>query len=245
MDANGSVKQVLTAGETARRFRRRSGEAYSGQYLVQVPQGFEGNDKRNWKWPLILFLHGMGERGSCIEMVKKHGPPKIASGHPDFPFIVVSPQCPEGQWWRSEWLAALLDEVCETLPVDTSRIYVTGLSMGGFGTWNLAMAYPERFAAIAPICGGGDPYPPYGYDEQRAQALKTLPIRTFHGANDPVVKIEETERMVRILRHFGCNIEFTIYPHAEHDCWTQTYENPKLFEWFLTEQRRGGSTPVI
>jgi predicted peptidase len=237
MGANGTIQTSMAAGETAHTFRRRSGDEYSGQYLVQTPQDFDENGNR--KWPLILFLHGLGERGSCIEMVKKHGPPKIAASRPDFPFMVVSPQCPEGQWWRTDWLAVLLDEICEKLPVDASRIYLTGLSMGGFGTWNLAMAYPERFAAIAPICGGGDPYPPYGYDEKRAQALKALPIWTFHGAKDTVVKIAETERMVRILRYFGCSIEFTVYPEAEHNCWTQTYENPKLYEWFLSQHKDG------
>jgi predicted peptidase len=235
MIVSRSVQTIKAAGEAANAFRRRSGEEYSGQYLVQTPRNFDA--KVDGKWPLILFLHGLGERGSHLEMVKKHGPPKIAADRRDFPFIVVSPQCPEGQWWRTEWLAVLLDEVCEKLPVDISRIYLTGLSMGGFGTWNLAMAYPERFAAIAPICGGGDPYPPYGYDEKRAQALRDLPIWTFHGAKDPVVKIEETERMVCILRHFGCTIEFTVYPEAEHNCWTQTYENPKLYEWFLNHRK--------
>lgn len=237
MDAEGSVKQVLNRGEATRRFSRRSGEVYSGQYLVQFPGNFEGDSRRHYKWPIILFLHGMGERGSCIEMVKKHGPTKIAAIDREFPFIVVSPQCPQGHWWRTEWLEALLDEICETLPIDASRIYLTGLSMGGFGTWNLAMACPERFAAIAPVCGGGDPYPPFGYDEKKSQSLRALPIWTFHGAMDTVVKIEETERMVRILRHFGCNIEFTVYPEAEHNCWTQTYENPKLYDWFLKQRK--------
>jgi len=239
MGVNGTVQTMMASGEAAHSFRRRSGEEYSGQYLVQTPRDSELGANR--RWPLILFLHGLGERGLRIEMVKTHGPPKVAATRPDFPFIVVSPQCPEGQWWRTEWLAALLDEVCGKFPVDASRIYLTGLSMGGFGAWNLAVAYPERFAAVAPICGGGDPYPPYGYDERRAQALKVLPIWTFHGALDTVVKMEETDRMVRILRHFGCSIEFTVYPGAGHDCWTQTYENPKLYEWFLSQRKPDAS----
>ena len=108
-------------------------------------------------WPLMLFLHGAGERGDDLELVKKHGPPKLIEAGKDFPFIVVSPQCPQGRWWEPVELATLLDEIVEKQKVDKDRIYVTGLSMGGFGTWSLAAFQPGRFAAIVPICGGGEP----------------------------------------------------------------------------------------
>jgi len=122
------------------------------QYLVSVPQEeppVEG-------WPLMLFLHGLGECGSDINLVKKHGPPKRIENEKRFPFVVVSPQCPRGSRWEAWRLTSLLDEVIKSNDIDEDRIYITGLSMGGFGTWDLAAYSPERFAAIAPICGGGN-----------------------------------------------------------------------------------------
>ena len=109
-------------------------------------------------WPLLLFLHGAGERGDNLDLVKKHGPPKLIDGGKQFPFIVLSAQCPNGQWWEPFTLTALLDEIVEKYTVDQDRIFLTGLSMGGFGTWSLASRTPNRFAAIVPICGGGDPF---------------------------------------------------------------------------------------
>jgi predicted peptidase len=121
-------------------------------YLLSLPKGYDKQDS----WPLVLFLHGAGERGDDLELVKKHGPPKLIGEGKDFPFIVVSPQCPKDVWWEPIELSALLDQVIKTHKVDQDRIYVTGLSMGGFGTWRLAAFTPDRFAAIAPICGGGE-----------------------------------------------------------------------------------------
>src|SRR5436190_19877428 len=121
-------------------------------YLLFLPRGYEPSGKR---WPLILFLHGAGERGSDIQKVATHGPPKKVKNDPDFPFIVVSPQCPEREHWSNDSLLLLLEEVLNKYSVDTNRVYLTGLSMGGYGTWSLALAYPEKFAAIVPICGGG------------------------------------------------------------------------------------------
>src|SRR6185312_8308672 len=122
------------------------------KYLIYQPADYDKQDK----WPLLLFLHGAGERGDDLELVKKHGPPKLAAEGKDFPFIVVSPQCPKDRWWEPIELVALLDDIGSKYKVDADRIYVTGLSMGGFGTWRLAFYAPDRFAAIAPICGGGE-----------------------------------------------------------------------------------------
>ncbi len=203
-------------------------------YLLSLPRDY-GQDPQK-KWPLILFLHGMGERGSNLELVKKHGIPKIVEQKEDFPFITLSPQCPADSWWpvEIEALNALLDEVVTKYAVDPDRLYLTGLSMGGYGAWSLAMAYPERFAALAPICGGGDP--------EKVGVLKDVPVWVFHGAKDPIVPLAESEKMVNALQACGGNIRLTIYPDAEHDSWTQTYENPELYEWFLTHTRR--QTPV-
>jgi predicted peptidase len=117
----------------------------------------------------------------------------------------------------------------EIYRVDVDRIYVTGLSMGGFGTWSLALAYPNRFAAILPICGGGEPI--------LAHRISHLPAWVFHGAGDTVVPLRRSEEMVRALREADGNVRFTVYPDTDHDAWTPTYENPEVFQWLL-EQRR-------
>lgn len=179
-------------------------------------------------WPLILFLHGMGERGDNLELVKIHGIANVVENQPDFPFITVSPQCPDTVTWAPDeldHLNALLDDIITRYAVDTSRIYLTGLSMGGFGTWYLAARNPERFAAIAPICGGGP--------VKDANRLRKTPIWAFHGAQDDVVPLSRSEEMVAAVRAAGGNPRFTVYPEANHNSWTQTYDNPTLYTWFM------------
>src|ERR1043166_5003507 len=205
-------------------------------YLLFLPEGYDANSPR--RWPLILFLHGIGERGNDPWKVKIHGPPKVAEKMASFPFIVLSPQCPNGQWWSNEILTALLDEAVAKHKVDTNRIYLTGLSMGGFGAWSLAMEFPERFAAVAPLCGGGNPYYPNAYDARRRAALKSLPFWVFHGDQDRSVALVESERMVNALKKLGCDVKFTVYEGVGHDCWTQTYSDPRLYAWFLEHERK-------
>lgn len=191
-------------------------------YLLSLPEGYETKEQ----WPLMLFLHGAGERGDNLDLVKVHGPPKLIAAGKEMPFIVVSPQCPKDRWWNAVELTALLDEIIEKYDVDESRIYVTGLSMGGFGTWNLAMYTPKRFAAIAPICGGGD--------RQFGKHLKHLPAWIFHGAKDSAVPVERSIEMAKAIKDRGGDPKLTIYPEANHDSWTKTYENPELYKWFLS-----------
>lgn len=180
--------------------------------------------------PLVLFLHGGGEGGNDIEKVKKHGLPKLIEQGKQFPFIVVSPQNPsETQFWDDQQLIGLLDELEAELPVDTSRIYLTGLSRGGYGAWRLAIQNPDRFAALVPISGGG----PLPY----AKKLKDVPTWVFHGAKDRVIPLAESQRMVDALREADGNVKFTIYPEAGHDAWTETYENPELYGWLLKQKR--------
>jgi predicted peptidase len=223
--------------QQAKFFKAKVTTTVSADYLLFLPRDYDA--KKSQRWPLILFLHGAGERGTNLWLVAKHGPPKIVRTKPDFPFVVVSPQCPAGQRWDNATVLGLLDDVMKKYRVDKSRVYLTGLSMGGFGTWNLGVSYPEKFAAIAPICGGGDPVAVHLADPKKVGALKSLPVWAFHGAKDPVVKLEESQRMVNVLRQIGCKeVELTVYPEAQHDSWTETYDNPKLYDWFLQHQRK-------
>ena len=194
-------------------------------YQLYLPKGYQEDVKK--EWPLILFLHGSGERGSDIELVTKHGIPKIVKEKPDFPFIALSPQCPEGTIWRTETVSALLDDIEQEYRVDKNRIYLTGLSMGGFGTWELACKEPNRFAAIAPICGGGNSF-------LAVWNLKDQPVWVFHGKKDSVVPVENSDVMVNALKKMNPNIKYTVYPEADHDSWTETYNNPELYTWFLS-----------
>ena len=206
-------------------------------YLLFLPKGYDA--KPGQHWPLILFLHGAGERGTDIWKVATHGPPKNVTAHPDFPFIVVSPQCPERQTWSKDVLLGLLDEVTSQYAVDTNRIYLTGLSMGGYGTWDLGLTYPERFAAIVPICGGGQMISVILSGSDKGQALKTLGVWAFHGGKDPVVPLEESQRMVNALKKAGVqDVKLTVYPEAGHNSWTEAYNDPQLYEWLLRHDRR-------
>lgn len=227
----------MPAKQTQHELNKKLTKLVRARYLVFLPQDYQ--PKSSKRWPLMLFLHGAGERGSDLQLVTKHGPPKLVKTQPDFPFILVSPQCPAGQTWDNDVLLALLEEVLAKYRVDASRVYLTGLSMGGYGTWSLGLAHPERFAAIVPICGGGDPIKAFLGSRDYQQALRSLGVWAFHGAKDSVVTVQESERMVSALRRIGCqDVQLTIYPEANHDSWTQTYANPRLYDWLLAHQRK-------
>jgi predicted peptidase len=201
----------------------------SMKYLIYLPKDYDRQDS----WPLMLFLHGAGERGDDLEMVKKHGPPKLIEAGKEFPFIVVSPQCPEDGWWQPIEIKALLDEIVEKYKVDQDRVYLTGLSMGGFGTWAQAAYEPHRFAALAPICGAGQPLTTKRY-------AKT-PVWAFHGGKDIVVPIDSSIKMIESLKKNGGDPKFTVYPDAGHDSWIEAYNDPELYEWLLKQKRKGES----
>ena len=195
------------------------------RYLLYLPDGYEPN---GGVWPLFIFLHGAGERGNDLELVKVHGPPKLIESGKSFPFIVASPQLALGEWWSPDMVAWLTRELISSLRVDTERVYLTGLSMGGYGTWETASRYPELFAAIAPICGRGDP--------SSAWRLRHMPTWIFHGAKDSVVPIKHSDDMKRALRKYG-KVKYTVYPEADHDSWSETYLDEKLYEWLLSHRR--------
>jgi predicted peptidase len=196
-------------------------------YLEALPAAYANDTTK--RWPLVIFLHGSGERGADLKKVAKHGPPKLVEAGKAFPFVLLSPQCPEGKWWDVAALDAWLDEVVRTYRVDADRVYVTGLSMGGYGAWAWAQHAPGRFAAIVPICGGGEP--------KEAAKLSRLPVWAFHGAKDPSVPVAQTEEMIAAIKEAGGEPRVTVYPEAAHDSWTETYANDEVFAWLLAQRR--------
>ena len=200
------------------------GEGQKMDYLLGLPEEYVAKDK----WPLILFLHGAGERGNDLNRVLKHGPPKKIRKGESMPFVVVSPQCDTGKRWNAEALSKLLDDVESKYKIDKQRIYLTGLSMGGYGSWALTAHSPKRFAAVAPICGGGDA------EVIPAKIKNHVPVWAFHGDNDRVVPIEGTQKLVDGLKELGAEPKFTIYAGVNHDSWTETYDNPELYKWFMS-----------
>ncbi len=221
------------------------------RYWLFVPKDYEAHGK---KWPLMLFLHGLGEcSNDNLDMAKVHGPAKIVDSRPDFPFVVITPQCPPPRGyepgkplnmtpeqvvelvnnaWKPDELIQLVDHIIAELNVDPDRVYVTGLSMGGYGTWRVAAAYPDRFAAAVPICGGGDP-------KSLAKPLSKVPIWAFHGAKDTTVPMKESQDLVDAIRQEHGDVQLTVYPDAGHNSWTATYDNPKVYDWLLAHRRNG------
>ncbi len=201
-------------------------------YWLYLPSEYDAQSSK--RWPLILFLHGFGERGDSLpdlERVKIHGIPKVLENGKDLPFIVVSPQCPQQSWWTLQTgnLKVLLERIIAEYWVNPAQVYLTGLSMGGYGSWSLGAAYPEWFAAVAPICGGGV--------SSNVSALKRVPVWAFHGAKDTVVLPYRSQEMITALQKADADVRLTIYPDADHDSWTATYNNPELYDWFLSHQK--------
>lgn len=204
-------------------------------YLLYLPQGYGLEPGR--KWPLVLFLHGSEERGDDPELLRREGLPKLLEDWPDFPAIVVSPQCPQGKrWWpRAHIVGAFLDAVESMYAVNTERIYLTGISMGAYGAWAVALRYPQRFAALVPIAGGanavGDEVPPNLCD------LRELPIWVFHGRLDQNVSYMESVKAVEALRVCGGNVRFTLYEDAAHrEAWERAYQDAELYGWLFAQR---------
>ena len=245
----------------------------SFRYLLSVPPTYSEDNSKHW--PLLLFLHGSGESGDDIELIKNHGVPRLvqvyenlkngklskddlitenpktevlqekdSSHKPVMPinlecaktvaenFITLSPQVDPmmfGSGWDSQSLGLLIDQIEKDYRVDKERIYVTGLSMGGFGAFYLAASFPERFAAILPICGG--------MDVKQVHFIKDVPMWIFHGKKDQIVNIKQSQKIVRALEEMGRKVEFTIYENADHDSWTETYNNPEIYQWLLRHKK--------
>ena len=202
------------------------------------------------KLPLIVFLHGAGERGNDNQAQLKHGVRELCSPERrrNFPCYVLAPQCPAGErwadvnWFQSEVVAPetisrslqltleVVDQLLQQATVDVDRIYITGLSMGGYGTWDALLRRPNFFAAALPICGGGDP--------RTAGQIKHIPIACFHGANDKVVTPDKSRKMIEALRAAGGRPLYTEYPEVDHDSWTPTYASDEHWQWLFSQRRR-------
>lgn len=202
-------------------------------YLLWLPH----DDDAAQPWPLILFLHGSGERGDNVRQVLNDRLPERLANGLALPAIVAAPQCPAASDWtlHDDALVALLDDLAAAYAIDQNRVYLTGLSMGARETWRLACANPQRFAAVVAICGRR----PYGLrSEEDAALISHIPIWVFHGARDEVVPIEESNRMVAALRRYGADVRYTVYPDAGHDAWTQAYADAELYPWLFAQRRR-------
>jgi len=224
------------AMQTPQHFQKTLTRSVKLDYQLYLPEGYQ---KTGAAWPLLLFLHGAGERGTNVEKVTVHGPPKLVKAGVKLPFIIVSPQCPTDEAWRDEDLLALLDTMIAKFNVDTNRVYLTGLSMGGYGSWSLGSKFPERFAAIAPICGGGDNIRVLLASKEKKASLKSLGVWAFHGAKDNAVPLEESQRMTNAFLRAGCaEVKLTVYPQDGHDSWTRAYTEPEIWNWFLAHRRK-------
>jgi predicted peptidase len=247
------LMMAFTDGVAGEAFESRSvavteeGRQVEFRYRLLRPAAIEPGEK----YPVVLFLHGAGERGDDNEKQLKYLPtwltePDLRRTHPCF---VVAPQCRDGKRWADfDWsdkkstpqkpeptvdlaaAVAVLEEVMKAEPVDPDRVYLTGLSMGGYGSWDLAARTPGRFAAVIPICGGGD--------EATAAKLAKLPIWCFHGADDEAVPVERSRSMVEAVKAAGGGVKYTEFEGVKHDSWTPAYRDPATLEW-LFRQRRG------
>ncbi len=268
---------LSAAPQTVQSFQRTVTKQVGYRYLLSLPEGYDATAAKTW--PLLVFLHGSGERGADTWLVAKHGPPKLLHGDAPLPlatppaanakgkaadtppaapetpeararreaaaralrenFIVVSPQLPAGPTsWDDDGILALVDEIAARHRVDTRRVYLTGLSLGGYGAWSAGIKHPERFAAIVPVCGGGSAADIRRGLRENKPALTSLAIWAFHGAKDPAVPVAESEAMVVALKKAGVtDLQFTVYPEAKHDSWTETYANPEIYAWLLKHRR--------
>lgn len=233
------ITSALGATPEAREWKAPDGTGI--KYRWSAPEKTEPGKS----YPLVLFLHGAGERGDDNTAQLKHGVIPIIEGAEKLgtPVFLIAPQCPAGRWWSSadssktrlaaagqpnpllEAVLALVTEIQKTRPIDPKRFHVTGISMGGFGTWDLLGRATDRIASAVPVCGGGDP--------ALAIKFKHVPVWAFHGEADEVVPARATRDMIEALEKAGGKPKATYYPETGHDSWTRTYDNPEVIRWIL------------
>lgn len=226
-----SARSQPTAGKQVEQsLKVSSGETV--KYLLHLPKEFD--PKADKQWPVMMFLHGRGESRGPLSLVAQWGPPRFAARGEDLPYILISPQCPTENRWADEsqqqGLLELLDHVTEKYQGDRTRTYLTGLSMGGQGTWTLATNHGERFAAVAVVCGRSDP--------ENVGKLKDLPIWVFHGTDDKVIPEKYSTDMIAAIRKAGgTKVRYTSLEHLGHNSWSAAYAIPELYKWFNKHQR--------
>ena len=244
-----ATAQPMPMQETG--FLNRKVELHGASYRFQVylPQEWRREDHR--QWPVILFLHGRGERGSEGMWQTQIGLPQAVRDHPErWPFVIVMPQCPLANYWTDPEMQAMamaaLDQETEEFHLDTERSYLTGLSMGGYGAWELARLHPRRWAAVAIAAGGVFwSYAPERWQEaatlpaEYARAVGRLPLWLFHGAEDTMVAPRQSEMLFEAVKAAGGNVRLWIYQGLKHDCWTRAYNEPELPRWLLSHKNEG------
>ena len=203
---------------------------YEISFRTYFPEGYELSDE---KFPIVFFLHGVGERGNDLDLVETHGIPKLIKKNKKFPFITIAPQCPLFQWWSRPAMTIslinLVEQVTQTYKADKSRVYLTGLSMGGYGSIALANKRPDLFSAMISVCGGAD------FDN--FENLKNLPAWFFHGLEDKVHPASRSEKIYNQLKDINPDIRLTIYDGIDHNSWDITYDNDDIYEWLLSKSK--------
>jgi len=216
---------MVNAQEIKAEFNKEIKKVQKISYVLDYPQNAKG------KVPLIVFLHGSGERGTDLEMVKAHSPFTYKNLIKE-PVAILAPQCPENVWWDTEAVYYLIKDIQQKYKIDESRIILTGLSMGGWGALKLAMEHPEMFSAVAPVCAPVD-----RLMKVRAEQYKNLPMKIFHGGNDDVVSPANSIEIYQEIKKYNKNVELTIFPDDNHNSWDSTYSDPKLYEWMLSQRK--------
>jgi predicted peptidase len=234
---DGATQLPRTAPTTRASYHTNITKTIGYDYLILRPRNEDAaaaaaaaNASRR-KFPLILYLHGSGDCGKGLDHLANRALPKIARDRADFPFVLVAPQMANyDDWWSVESLDALLDHILATEAIDPDRVYLTGISLGGYGVWDWACHRPQAFAAIAPIAGEGN--------DDWADQLRDVPVWAFHGAKDKAVNPAEEERMVNAVIKAGGDAKLTIYPDLGHNAWDRAYSDPALFQWFRSHRRK-------
>lgn len=222
-----SISILNFAQQTTGKFKEKVETEFELNYLLRLPESQPG------KYPLMIFLHGAGERGTDINKVILNGPLQDKYKEYTKEFAILAPQCPENQYWDVEAVYHLIQKIIKDNPkIDTHRIYLTGLSMGGWGSWRLAEKHPELFAGLITVCA------PSGLAEKReAHFIKHIPTRIFHGALDDVVPVGNSIEMYKELKSMGADVDLTIFKDDNHNSWDSTYSNPELYKWILKQRK--------
>lgn len=197
-------------------------------YLAYLPSGYDKDGAKNW--PLIIYLHGSSCKGNNLERLKKYGPPFYLERGMDVDAIVISPQCPSNKnWTAGTWFESFYQELKDKYKIDPSRVYLTGMSLGGFGTWDLASRYPEYFAAIMPLCGGGK--------TSMVETIKDIPTWVFHGEIDKKVSLKRSQEMVGALQDIGSRPKFSVLKGQGHGI-QKVYSDQNIYKWLLSQHKQ-------